>query len=362
MTWKTFIEKRWVATAFSLVIALLVGALIILASGNNPFDIYAKLFTGALGSRNGIFQTLLQATPLLFCGLAVCIGMKAGLLNLGVEGQLYMGALAAAVVGVYVKGLPAALHIPLCILAGMAGGALWSLIPILMKVYRGTHEVVSALMLNYIAILFVEWLVNYPLREPGSAAAQTHPLAETATLPKLAPRTQVTAAIFIGVVLAILLTLMLKKSVLGYEITLVGANSRGAAAAGVPVARTLFTTMLLSGMCAGLAGTMEIMGTHGRLIQGFSPGYGFDGIAVAVLGSSPVSVIFSALLFGALRAGGMALSFGTNLSVKFITTLQGVIILLIAAPAFATHILGVFGRKTRPGRPAKPAAKPEKGV
>ncbi len=360
--WRAIIEKRWAATVFSLVFALLVGALIVLLSGNDPVAIYGKLFSGAFGSRKNIFQTLLQTTPLLFSGLAVCIGLKAGLLNLGVEGQLYMGALASAIVGVYVRGLPAALHIPLCMLAGMLGGALWAMGPILMKIYRGTHEVVSALMLNYIAILFVEWLINYPLRQPKSAAAQMYPLEKSALLPRLAPRSQATIAIIFGVLLAVLLFLLLKKTVLGYKITLVGANRHAASALGVPVNRIMITTMAISGLCAGLTGSMEIMGTHGRLIQGFSSGYGFEGIAVAVLGASPLSVIFSSLLFGALKAGGMALSFGTNLSVKFITTLQGVIILLISAPAFATSMLKGFARRD-PRKPKKPALRePEKGV
>lgn len=320
-------------------------------------DIYAKLLMGALGSRMGIFQTLLQATPLLFCGLSVALGMRGGLLNLGVDGQLYMGAFTSTLAGLYIKGLPAYIHIPICMLAGMAGGAIWALLPVLLKIKRGIHEVVTALMLNYIAKLFVDFVTNYPLREKGSAVAQTPVLEATSILPRLFPRSQVTIAIIIGIVLAILMSMMLKKTTLGYKITLVGANKNASAAAGVGVNQILVLTMMLSGLCGGLAGAMEVMGTYNRLIQGFSPGYGFDGIAVAVLGGSPISVIFSALLFGTLRSGGMALSFGTNLSVKFITMLQGIIILLIAAPnlmgGFSTKFYTVCAKRFRKNKTCK---------
>lgn len=322
----------------SLIIALLVGAVLIWLTGNSPADIYARLAKGALGGRSSVLQTILQATPLLFCGLAVSVSMRGGLLNLGVEGQLYIGALMSTLVAVYVSGLPAFIHIPLCMLAGMAGGALWAFLPVWLKIKRGVHEVVSALMLNYIAILLVDFMTNYPLRDPNSSVAQSHTIAESAMLPKLLPRSQVTGAIFIGIVLAILLAIWFKYTRMGYEVTLIGYNSKAAAASGVEVNKMMLITMLISGICSGLAGTMEVLGTFNRLIQGFSPGYGFDGIAVAVLGGSPIAVIFSSLLFGILRAGGMALNFGTNLSVKFITTLQGIIILLISAPAMASNV------------------------
>jgi len=326
------------APFYSIALAAIIGAVIILASGNSPLTIYSKLIVGAFGSGNGLQQMLLQTTPLLFCGLSVAVSMKCGLLNLGVEGQLYMGALASAATGIYFQGLPQWLHIPLCILAGMAGGALWAFLPVWLKIKRGTHEVVTALMLNYIAVLFIEFMVNYPMGDRNSSVAQTDVLPSSATLPKLFIKSQVSVGIIIGIVLAVILAFVFKQTILGFQITLTGAGIKAAAASGVNVNRIMIVTMIISGVCSGLAGTVEVMGTYNRLIQGFSPGYGFDGIAVAVLGGSPVTVIFSALLFGALRAGGMALNFGTNLSVKFITTLQGIIILLIAAPELSENI------------------------
>lgn len=345
------LKKIQLTPLYSLLLALLIGGIIILASGNNPFDIYAKLIKGAVGSRNGILQTLLQSTPLIFCGLSVAVGMRGGLLNLGVEGQLYIGALCSTLVGLYAKGLPAFVHIPLCLLAGMLGGAAWAFLPVFLKIKRGTHEVVTALMLNYIASLLIDYMTNYPLMAKDSSVAQSEVILPSAVLPKLVPRSQVTWGIFIGVVLAILISVLLKKTVFGYQVTLLGKNQLAAKAAGVPINKVMISTMLIAGACAGLAGTVEVLGTYNRLIMGFSPGYGFDGIAVAVLGSSPIMVVFSALLFGALRAGGMALQFGTNLSVKFITALQGIIILLIAAPALCTHLMKAL--KPRAKSPAK---------
>ena len=347
---KQRLKKVSLTPLYSLLMALVIGGIIILGSGNNPFEIYGKLITGALGTRNGILQTLLQSTPLIFCGLSVAFGMRGGVLNLGVEGQLYMGALAATLVALGGEGLPSVVLIPLCLIAGMLGGAVWSLLPIVLKLKRGVHEVVTALMLNYIATLFIDFMTNYPLMAEGSSVAQSETFPEAAWLPKLFPRSQVTCGIFIGLALAVILAIVLKKTVLGYQITLVGQNELSAKAAGVPVGKVMVTTMLISGMCAGLAGTVEVMGTYNRLIMGFSPGYGFDGIAVAVLGSSPIMVVFSALLFGILRAGGTALQFGTNLSVKFISALQGIIIILIAAPALCSHLYAAIRKKKKTGK------------
>jgi general nucleoside transport system permease protein len=320
---------------FSIALALLIGALLIAIGGNNPIKIYAKMINGIVGSRSGIYQTLLQTTPLLFSGLAVVIGMRGGLLNLGIEGQLYIGALASALVALNVTGLPAFIHIPLCMLAAMAGGAIWAFIPVIMKLKCGAHEVVTGLMLNYIAELFVEYATNYPLKEVGSSVAQTKAFPDSAILPKLFPRSQVTIAIVIAVILAIAMAWALKKTIIGYKITMVGSSLTAASAAGIDGNRIMIITMMISGMFGGLVGSMEVLGTYGRLINGFSPGYGFEGLAVAVVGSSPIAAIFSSLLFGALRAGGMALSMGTNLSAKFITALQGIIIVLLAAPSIA---------------------------
>lgn len=340
-------KKFNLAPLYSLLLSFLIGSVIIMASGNSPIEIYSMLIKGAFGSRNSILQTLLQSTPLLFCGLAVSLGLKGGILNLGVEGQLYIGALFSSLAAIYIKGLPAPIHILICIVAGMIGGMIWAFLPIWLKVKKGAHEVVTALMMNYIATLLLDYLLNYPIRELNSSVAQTPKIQESAKLLKLFPNSKVTIAIFIGILLAIGLNFLLKKTVLGYKITMVGSNEKAAAASGIHVNKVLITTMLISGLCAGLAGTMEILGSYHRLIQGFSSGYGFEGIAVAVLGTSPISVIFSSIIFGALKAGGIMLNFGSNLSVQFITVLQGMIILLIAAPMLIPNFKESLNKKLR---------------
>ena len=323
----------------SLALAMLVGTVFILLSGNSPGRVYALMFEGALGTPAGVKQSLLQATPLIFCGLSVAVGRKGGLLNLGVEGQMYMGALAAAVCGLFLNGLPRFLHVPLCIVAGAVGGSLWSLLPVVLKLKRGVHEVVSSLMLNYIALLFVEFLTTYPLHSGESYTAQTKRLAASATLTRLFPDSQVSTALFIAIATVLLMYWFFKVTPAGYKINMAGANLTAAQAAGIPTARVMVLAMLMAGAVAGLAGVGETLGTHERLVYSFSPGFGFTGIAVAMLGNSLITVIFSSLLFGALRAGSVALSFGTNLSVRFINMLQGVIILLIAAPAISMMLL-----------------------
>ena len=340
----------------SLVLALLVGTVFIVLSGNSPAKVYGLMFEGALGTPQGIMQSLLQATPLIFCGLSVAVGRKGGLLNLGVEGQMYIGALFAAVCGLFLHGLPHLLHASICVLAGAMGGALWSLLPIVLKLKRGVHEVVSSLMLNYIALLFVEFLTTYPLHSGESYTAQTKRLDPAATLTRLFPDSQVSTALFIAIVTVLVMYWFFKTTPMGYKINMSGANLSAAQAAGIPTARVMTLAMLMAGAVAGRAGAGETLGTHGRLVYGFSPGFGFTGIAVAMLGTSLITVIFSSILFGVLRAGSVALSFGTNLSVRFINMLQGIIILLIAAPAISMMILEWRPFKKRRGQPQQPAA------
>lgn len=335
---KKILKSISLTPLYSLLLSFIIGAVLILATGNNPIEIYSILVNGAIGSPRSILQSFLQTTPLLFAGLSVYIGMQAGLLNLGVEGQLHIGALLSTIVAIYVSGLPPILHILLSILAGFVGGALWAFIPIFLKVKRGAHEVVTALMMNYIAILFVDFMLNYPLKDPNSSIPQTIKIADSAKIYELIPRSNVTIAIIIGILLVVLFKFFFDQTKKGYEIKLVGANQLSAMASGVDINRILIQTMLISGGIAGLVGTFEILGVYERLIVGFSSGYGFEGVAVAVLGSSPLSVIFSALLFGALKAGGIMLNYGTNLSSNFIQALQGLVILIVSAPFLITNI------------------------
>lgn len=316
----------------ALILSLVIGGIVIFASGYPPLQAYAILFKGSLGSKTAVLQTLLKSTPLIFAGLAVAVGFKGGLFNVGVEGQIYMGAMLSSLAAVYFPQLGAALHLTLSMLAGILGGALWAYLPAILKIKRGAHEVVTTIMLNYLAILFTNYLVNYPLKAPGMVP-QTLPILHSAEIPRIFPRSQLSWAILIAILVVLVLHYIIKNTTFGYQLTVTGANPSAAEAGGIKTTKMQLTAMLLSGAIAGLGGSMEILGTHRRFIQGFSPGYGYDGIAVAVLGgNSPLGVLASSLLFGALRAGGAAMDRLTVIPSDFVFALQGIVILIISAP------------------------------
>jgi len=316
---------------FAILLALLLGALLIEATGYSSLSAYAALFRGAFGDSYAIAQTLAKASPLIFTGLCVAFAFRCGLFNIGGEGQLVVGGLAAALTGIYISA-PIFIHIPLAILAGMAAGGMWALIPGWLKARFGAHEVITTIMMNYVGILLCSYLVNYPFKAPGWVA-QTVFIKESATLPKLIPKTQLSAALLLALLFSFLTYLFLWKTSWGYKIRAVGLNPTSAEYGGINPARVMILSMAISGMLAGLGGVGEVLGVHKRFIDGFSPGYGFDGIAVAVLGRNhPAGAILGALLFGALRAGGMAMDRVTDVPADLVFVIQALVILFVSAP------------------------------
>lgn len=316
----------------AVIAALLVGAVIVYAAGSSPYEAYKALFEGAFGSTYDFAQTLTRATPLIFTGLTVAFAFRCGLFNIGGEGQLYMGAITAAVVGVNFAWLPWFLHIPLALGAGALAGGAWSLVPSVLKARVGAHEVITTIMMNYIGVLLCSYLANYPLKAEGWIA-QTDFVAPSAQLPRLVPSTQLSAALIVALLCVGITYYILYKTTLGYEIRAVGLNPTAAEYGGISVQKSIIISMFISGMLAGLGGTGEVLGLHKRFIFGFSPGYGFDGIAVAVLGRNhPVGVVLGALLFGALRNGGMVMKQMTNVPTDLVVVIQGIVILFVAAP------------------------------
>jgi simple sugar transport system permease protein len=312
--------------------ALLVGAVIVSISGYSPFEAYKALFTGAFGSSYDFAQTLARTTPLIFTGLTVAFAFRCGLFNIGGEGQLYMGGMAAAIVGVSFTNLPIYIHIPLALLVGAAVGGAWAFIPGFLKARVGAHEVITTIMMNYIGILLCSYLANYPFKAEGWVA-QTDIVQPTAQLPRLVPSTQLSASLFVALACVVIAYYFLYKTSHGYEIRAVGLNPTAAEFGGISVQKNIIIAMLISGMFAGIGGAGEVLGLHKRFIFGFSPGYGFDGIAVAVLGRNhPVGVILGALLFGALRNGGMVMKQLTNVPTDLVVVIQGIVILFVAAP------------------------------
>ena len=325
------------ATSISLAaigLALAVSAVLILLAGADPLAAYWALLQGAVGDGFALGNTLARTTPLIFTGLAVAFAFRCNLLNIGAEGQLYAGALASVVIGIYLTGLPAVLHIALAITGGFMAGAIWGGLAGYLRAARGINEIISTIMLNFVAIFLVSYLVHGPLAEPPGFYHQTAMIAESARLPMLYPKSDLSMAIFIGVAFALVTAYVLWRTPFGLKLRAVGESAGTARFAGVPVNRYMFGAMSVSGGLAGLAGTTEMIGGQYRLLDFFSPGYGFDGIAVAFLGrSDPIGVVFAAFLFAALRVGANQMQRETGLPTSLILVIQGMVILFILGVA-----------------------------
>ena len=318
--------------------ALLLGAVVMVITGGDVLKAYQGLWEGSLGRPQSISETLVWSIPYIFGGLAVAFAFKAGLFNIGVEGQIGLGSLASVYVGYAVKDLPFPFHALLALAAGLAAGALWGAIPGFLKAKTGAHEVIVTIMLNYVAIQMTSFLVGGPMKDPNPliANAQTPKILQSARLPALLPDPlyRVHWGFVIALLAAVGVWWLLKKSTLGFEIRTVGANPQAARYAGIAVGRTMVVAMALSGGLAGLGASLEVVGLNFYHTAGFSVGYGFDSIAVALLGrSDPFGVIPSALLFGALRAGASRMQFLSQIPIDIINVIQALVLIFVAAPA-----------------------------
>ena len=313
-------------------IAILVGALFILLSGESPIEAYGALLKGALGSPKSIANTISKSIPLAFTGLAVALGSRCGMLNIGAEGQLHAGAMAAVLTALSPSSFPAPIVLIVSIIAGILAGMIVGGIPGFFKARLNTNEVIVAIMLNYICTLFTSWLVNGPVKSEGSTA-QTEVLPEGVWLGRLIPQTQLTTALFILIAVAVLMYIFLWKTSVGYQLRAVGANPSAAGTAGIRVKTYMIMAMVLSGGLAALAGITEVFGKYHRFIEGFSPSFGFTGIAVAILGRNhPAGVLLTALLFGIMDMGALRMGRVTDVSTNMVTVVQSLVILLVAAP------------------------------
>lgn len=326
----------WLSTIVVVVLAFLIGGLLILAIGVDPIQAYLALADAAFGSVNGFAETMVKACPLLFAGLGISLAYRAQFWNIGAEGQIYAGGILAAVVGIYLKGLPMALHLPLTLLAGLAGGAVWGFIPGILKARLRVNELITTLMLNYIMIHLTAYLVHVPMRDMSSGITISPQLMSSAWLPIVIPRTRFHLGILLAVGTALLFQWVIYKTVLGYQIRAVGENQRAARLAGIRVEQIIVWTVVLSGALAGLAGAAEVSGVQHRLVEEFSPGYGYLAIAVALLGNlEPMGVIFSSILFAALLNGADAMQRAVAVPVPVIYVIEGLVIIFIAIRSFA---------------------------
>ncbi len=357
--------RQLLVTAIAILLGLLIGAVLIVISGvigpeqtfdlTLPFVAYGAMIEGALGGPKQIANTLNSATPLIFTGLAVAVGFRAGLFNIGANGQFLVGAFCAAVFGAAI-GLPFPIAMLLSLAVGALGGALWGFIPGALKAWRGAHEVVTTIMLNSIAYLLLNLLASQVFADPGASFPRTPDVNPDAALPIILADTRLHLGIVIALVTAVAMWFLLFKTTLGFEIRTVGSNAAAARYAGIRSAFTIVLTMMISGGLAGLGGATEILGNTRNYPAEYIVTFGFDGIAVALLGRAhPFGVVGGALLFGVMRAGAGAMQRATDIPIDIIVIVQGVILLFVAAQVVIERLLPA-ARARRRGPAAAAAA------
>jgi len=336
-----------VVPVLSVVIALILGALTMLATGVSIGTIglsFVALFDGSFGSLGAVSETLTSATPLILCGLGLAIGFRAGLFNIGAEGQLILGGIASVAVGFMFTGLPAIIHLPLAVLAGMVAGALWASIAGWLKAATGAHEVITTIMLNFIAFRLTDYLLrNPPIQKEGRSDPISESVLASAQLPKLLAGLDPSLRLHFGFLIALaavaIVYWVLFRSTIGFEFRASGANPDAARYAGMRSGWIIVVVMACAGALAGLAGANQVLGVLGRASPNFSAGIGFDAIAVALLGRShPVGVLLAGILFGALQAGGRQMQVAAGVSIDLIAIIQALIIVFIAAPLLVRTI------------------------
>jgi simple sugar transport system permease protein len=328
----------------SIVIALLIGAVIMLLTGDNPIPAYAALIRGAIGSPTAIGRTILNATPLIFTGLAVMIAFRAGLFNIGGEGQLYIGAITAAWLGVALGGL-GPLTIVISLLAAVLTGMLWGAIPGILKAYRGAHEVVTTIMLNYVAINLATYLALNPLRTEGLVPG-TDIIPPGARIPFIGLGLgRANYGFLLALLAAVVAYVLLWRTKRGFELRTVGFSPGTASYAGMGIGVNTVLALAIGGAFAALGGAVEVLGVYGKMSIPFVEDLGFTGIGVALLGRNhPVGVVLGGLLFGGLLSGAQEMQFSTEVPLQLATVLTAVILLLVTATKLVEYLVGKRAR------------------
>lgn len=353
-------EDLVVVPLFAVVVALVLGGVAMLATNVDLATIgraYVALALGAFGSLGAVSETLTAAIPLVFAGLGLALGFRAGLFNIGAEGQVLMGGMAAVIVGFALAGLPFAVHLPLALLAGILVGAAYAAIAGWIRAATGAHEVILTIMLNLTSYRLVDYMLRLPsIQRPGRADPISNSVLPSAELPRLLsfidPNLRLHAGLFLMLAAVFAVHVLLFRTKLGFEFRASGENPDAARVAGMKSAVLIVAVMALGGALAGLAGANQVLGVLGRASPGFSAGIGFDAIAVALLGRShPVGVLLAGILFGALEAGGRQMQVDAGVSVDLIGIIQALIIAFIAAPLLVRAIFpwGFRGRAKRAG-------------
>ena len=336
----------------AVLAAFVVGGIFVLIVGDSPIETYRLLIGSALWWPDGIGYTLFYATPLIFTGLAVAVAFRAGLLNIGAEGQLYVAAFATAWAGITFARLPAPLLIPLCFVAAIAAGAFWGAIPGALKARFGSHEVINTIMMNFIAVGLVSYFTEYHYRTPGDPIMESAPIGANAHIARLGrfipgfpERIPLNVAFLMALLACAVVYIFLWRTKWGYEIRATGANPSAAEYGGISIRKQIVVAMAISGALAGCVGINEVLGYRHLYYDGFSDNYGFTGIAVALLGRNhPAGVLLAAFLFAVLTRGGIPVdAFTEHVTKDIVQILQATIILFVAAESLFRGALGRLG-------------------
>ena len=323
----------------ALCVSLVITGILIAICGYNPLEIYSALFVESFATPSSVALVLSESMPMIFAGLAFVVGIKVGLVNVGVEGQMLSGAMCAAVVGAYCTWLPGPLLLLACLLAGMIGGGLTFLLCTYLKSRFDASEVITCIMMNNIMTKVTEWLCNGPLKPEGVSIGQTEEISEAAYLTAMIPRTKLTWAFPLSILCCIIIWVVLEKTVVGYKMRVTGANRTASVVAGIRTNRIYYLATCLSGAFAGLGGAALVMGIYHRFMDGITNDVGFIGISVAALAAySPLAVPVSGALFGMLSAATTTLSRTTDAPLEIMDIVQGLVVVFVSAPRIVTSI------------------------
>jgi simple sugar transport system permease protein len=323
--------REVLSTLVNILIALLIGSALLLLKGENPLPVFYYLLVEPFTMGMGWIKVLSKTAPYIFTGLSAALAFRCGVFNIGIEGQMFWGALAAAVAGISFAGLPRLIHLPLSLLAAMAAGGVWAAIAGWLRVKYRVHEVLSTIMMNYLASNIVAYLLITYFRAPGPQAKTPNVLPE-ARLYRFFPPDQLNTGIIIALVITGGVFVLLRYFPLGWKIDSVGKNMVSTRFCGIDSSRIIMVVMFFSGMIAALCGAERVLGAFGYMDLGFSAGYGFDGLAVAVIAANnPAAVILVSLFFGLLNYGGVTLSMMTRVPPEWVNTLVAIMLILVAA-------------------------------